>query len=209
MHPFVKKGLLLPASFLVSITAWGASFMPGDVFAAIGNSQVKVFTPTGTLITTLNDTSGSTYTTGMVFDSADNLYVTNFSVGTISQFNSSGTLLNPSFMSGGLSAPESILVNKSGDFIVGGPSAPTVNQYAATGGTPVVNYSVQGGNGTGGTDWTDLSADQHTLLYDGEGTELLSYNLATKTQNAAFATGLPGSSVFEFRIVPSGSLGTC
>ncbi len=185
---------------------WGASFSSGDVFAAIGTSQIKAFTPTGTLITTLNDGSGSTYTTGMVFDGAGNLYVTNFSTGNISKFDSTGTLVNSSFMSGGLSAPESILVNKAGNFIVGGPSAPTINQFAATGGTPTVNYSVQGGNGTGGTDWTDLAADQHTLLYDGEGTEILSYNLATKTQNAPFATGLPGSSVYEFRIIPSGSL---
>ena len=183
--------------------ARAASFTTGDVFAAVGNSQVKEFTPSGTLITTLNDGSGSTYTTGMVLDGAGNLYVTNFSVGTVSKFDSTGTLINSSYMSGGLSSPESILTNKAGNFLLGGP---VINQYSPADGTPTVNYSVQGGNGTGGTDWADLAADQKTLLYDGEGTEILSYNLSTKTQNAAFATGLPGSDVFEFRIIPSGSL---
>ncbi len=142
----------------------------------------------------------------MVFDRAGNLYVTNFSTANISKFDSTGTLVSSSYMHGGLSSPESILVNQAGNFLVGGPSGPTINQYAATGGTPTVNYSVQGGNGTGGTDWTDLAADQKTILYDGEGTEILSYNLSTKSQNAAFATGLPGGDVYEFRIIPSGSL---
>ncbi len=204
---FCLKGMLVACAIaLTSSGASAASFAVGDVFAAVGNSQVKVFTPTGTLLTTLSDSSGATYTTGMVFDGSNNLYVTNFDTGTISKFDPTGALLNSSFFHGGLNAPESILVNKAGNFLVGGPSTAVVNQYSAAGGTPTVNYSVQGGNGTQGTDWTDLSADQKTLLYDGEGTAILSYNLATKTQNAAFATGLTGSSVFEFRIVPSGTL---
>lgn len=198
--PLVCLGFALCCS-----NARSASFTTGDVFAAVGNSQVKVFTPSGTLITTLSDGSNATFTTGMVFDGSGNLYVTNFSAGNISKFDSSGALVSSSFMSGGVPAPESILVNKAGNFLVGGPSTPVINQYAPTGGTPTVNYSVMGGNGTGGTDWTDLAADQKTILYDGEGTEILSYNLATKTQNTPFATGLPGNRAFEFRIIPSGS----
>lgn len=204
---FCPKGVLVAGAIaLASSGASAASFAVGDVFAALGNSQVKVFTPTGTQLTTLSDSSGATYTTGMVFDGSNNLYVTNFDTETISKFDPAGALVNSSFFKGGVGAPESILVNKAGNFLVGGPTSAIVNQYSAGGGTPTVNYSVQGGNGTGGTDWTDLAADQKTLLYDGEGTAILSYNLATKTQNAAFATGLAGSSVFEFRIIPSGTL---
>ncbi len=102
--------------------------------------------------------------------------------------------------------PESILLNQAGNFLVGGPGAATILQYSSAGGAPTTTYTVQGGNGTGGTDWADLEPDQKTLLYDGEGTEILSYNLATNTQNAPFATGLPGSDVYEFRIISSGDV---
>jgi hypothetical protein len=203
LRGYVFKSILLMV-FLAGMASAG-TFAQGDVLVAIGNSEVNVFTPTGTLVTTLNDASGSTFTTGMVFDASGNLYVTNFSLGTVSQFDPNGNLLNSSFMAGGLSSPESILVNMAGNFYVTGPSAAQVNGYSAAGGSPTNTYNVQGGNGTGGTDWSDLAADQKTLLYDGEGTEILSYNLATQTQNAAFATGLPGSSVFEFRIIPGGA----
>jgi hypothetical protein len=99
----------------------------------------------------------------MVFDASGNLYVTNFSVGTVSQFDPNGNLLSSSFMSGGLSSPESILVNMAGNFYVTGPSAAQVNEYSAAGGSPTNTYNVQGGNGTGGTDWSDLAADQAWL----------------------------------------------
>jgi hypothetical protein len=178
----------------------------GSVLVAVGSSQVKVFSPTGTLLQTLNDGSGTTYTTGMVFDGSGNLFVTNFDAGNISKFDSNGNLVSSSFMTAS-NIPESILVNQAGNFLVGGPGAATILQYSPSGGSPTSTYTVQGGNGTGGTDWADLEADQKTLLYDGEGTTILSYNLATHTQNAPFATGLPGSpSVYEFRILPTGSM---
>ena len=190
---------------LVAVPALATTIPIGDVAVAVGNSQVKVFSPTGVLLETLNDGSGTPFTTGMVFDGSGNLYVTNFGAGNISKFDANGSLVSSSFMTAS-NIPESILINQAGNFLVGGPSStPTILQYSSAGGAPTATYSVQGGNGTGGTDWADLGADQNTLLYDGEGNRILSYNLATHTQNAPFATGLPGSSVFEFRIIPSGS----
>lgn len=194
------------SALLSSSTMWaGTPFAIGQVFAAVGNGQVKVFSPTGTLIQTLNDGTGSTYTTGMAFDASGNLYVTNFSLGTVSKFDSSGNLVSGSFLTGGLSSPESIVFDSAGHIFTGGPSAPKIYEFAATGGTPTATFNVTGGNGTGGTDWLDLAADQHTMLYDGEGTNILSYNVASSTQNAAFATGLPGGDVYAFRIIPSGT----
>ena len=188
-----------------TLTALAGPIPLGDVAVAVGSSQVKIFSPTGTLLETLSDSSGTSFTTGMVFDGADNLYVTNFSEGNVSKFDSNGILVSSSFMTAN-NTPESILVNQAGNFLVGGPGGPTILQYSSAGGSATVTYTVAGGNGTGGTDWADLEPNQQTLLYDGEGTEILSYNLATKTQNAVFASGLPGADVFEFRILPSGSL---
>lgn len=195
---------VVAAGVIISSTAWPAAIPVGDVVVAVGGGSAKVFSPTGVLQETLNDTSGSTFTTGMVFDGSGNLYVTNFSTNTISKFDSNGNLVAASFMTSSVT-PESILVNQAGNFLVGGPGAAVINQYSAAGGAPTTTYTVVGGNGTGGTDWTDLEADQSTLLYDGEGTVIKSFNLTTKTQNANFATGLPGAAVYEFRIIPSGT----
>jgi hypothetical protein len=197
---------ILLAAAAISALAGPITIASGDVVVAIGSSQAEVFTPSGTSLGILNDASGTAFTTGMVFDAAGNLYVTNFGADNVSQFGPTGTLLSSAFLTGATNTPESILVNQAGNFLVGGPGAATILQYSASGGAPTTSYTVAGGNGTGGTDWADLESNQQTLLYDGEGTEILSYNLATHTQNAAFATGLPGNDVFEFRILPSGSL---
>ena len=186
-----------------AIPALAISIPTGSVAVAVGNSEVKVFSPTGTLLETLNDGSSTSYTTGMAFDPSGNLYVTNFGAGNVSKFDSNGNLVNSAYLTAS-NTPESIILNQAGNFIVGGPSTNhTILQYSAAGGAPTATYNVQGGNGTGGTDWVDLAADQKTVLYDGEGTTILSYNLATHTQNAAFATGL-ANSVYALRIIPSG-----
>jgi hypothetical protein len=200
-HKFFGFALCLT---IVSSSAFAAAFTSGDVFAAIGNSQVEEFTPNGVLVQTLNDLSGSGFTTGMAFDGSGNLYVTNFSTGTVSKFNADGTLASTNFMIGGPSSNESIVVNQAGNFIVGGPSGSFFSQFSAAGGPPTTNYTVVGGNGTGGTDWSDLSADQHTLLYDGEGTTIKRFDLTTSTQLSDFGNA-PQASVFAFRIIPSGA----
>src|SRR5579864_6337464 len=99
--------IALAVLLLISITAFASDFQKGDVFVAVGNSTVEEFTPTGTLVQTLNDGSGSGFTTGMAFDSSGNLYVTNFSTGTVSEFNVHGALVTSSFISGQAS-PESM-----------------------------------------------------------------------------------------------------
>jgi hypothetical protein len=189
---------------VAAIPALGAAIPVGDVVVAVGNGSAKVFSPTGVLLETLNDGSNSSFTTGMVFDASDNLYVTNFDTPTISKFDASGNLVASSFMTAS-NTPESILVTGAGNFLVGGPGAASFLQYSAAGGSPTNTFNVAGGNGTGGTDWGDLEADQQTLLYDGEGTQIKTFNLATNTQGPLFATA-PNTSVFEFRIIPSGPL---
>ncbi|HEY6345265.1 MAG TPA: PEP-CTERM sorting domain-containing protein [Bryobacteraceae bacterium] len=203
-RPAVSLYILLSATAIPALAS-PVAFAVGNVYVAVGHSEVSVFTPTGTLLGTLNDGSATTYTTGMTFDSAGSLFVTNFGTDNISKFDSNGNLISSTFFTGADNTPESILVNAAGNFLVGGPTAAIVYQYSPSSGAPTTSYTVQGGNGTGGTDWTDLEANQTTLLYDGEGTEILSYNLATRTQNAPFATGLPGSDVYEFRIIPTGT----
>lgn len=103
----ILRGLLGSAAAIVlsgalngvQAAACSSPYVKGDVFASVGSSTVDVFTPNGILVCTLNDASGATFTTGSGFDAAGNFYVTNFGVGTVSQFDNSGTLLNSAYMS--------------------------------------------------------------------------------------------------------------
>ncbi len=94
----------------------------------------------------------------------------------------------------------------SGSSFVGGPGAATINQFNTATGALTNSYSVQGGNGTGGTDWTELqSGTGNNILYDGEGTAIRSFNLATMTQNPDFtsaATEAALTHIFAFRVIP-------
>ena len=109
--------------------------------------------------------------------------------------------------------PESIVIASSGPYagssFVGGPGAAVINQFNTATGALTTSYSVLGGNGTGGTDWTELqSGTGSNILYDGEGTKILSYNLATLTQNPDFTSPATEASldhIFAFRVIPSGT----
>jgi hypothetical protein len=195
--------------------ACSSPYVTGDVFASVGSSTVDVFTPTGTLVCSMNDASGAQFTTGSGFDAAGNFYVTNFSSGTVSKFNNSGALVNSSFISSN-NTPESIDNQSTGFYAglsnVGGPGAALINQYNTSTGALVHSYSVTGGNFTGGTDWTDTyNKTTGQIIYDGEGTRILSAILnpdGTTTQLADFssaATDAVLTHIFAMRTIPSGA----
>jgi hypothetical protein len=183
--------LLLATTTQANAAACSGPYVKGDVFASVGSETVDVFTPTGSPVCSLNDTTGSTFTTGSGFDSAGNFYVTNFSTGTVSKFNDTGGLVSSSFMT----PPPGTLAESinnvsvgpfSGSSFVGGSGA-VIDQYNTSTGALIKAFSVAGGNGTGRTDWVDLTLDGHTMLYDGEGNIIKSFDLATSTQNADFS----------------------
>ena len=213
-------GLLGSAALM---SAWGAMdegnaaacstpYVTGDVFASVGNSTVDVFTPTGTLVCTLNDTTGATFTTGSGFDAAGNFYVTNFSSGSVSKFNNSGGLVNATFMSSN-NTPESIDNQSTGFYagtsLVGGPGAALINQYTTSTGAQLHSFSVLGGNSTGGTDWVDTyNPTTGQVIYDGEGQVIHSAILnanGTVTQLADFSSGTGLDYIFAMRTIPSGT----
>jgi PEP-CTERM motif len=195
------KFLLIAASAALSMAATPAlavTFVAGDVFAAVGNSQVKHYSSTGVLIETLNTTVAGSFNTGMAFDTSGNLFVTNFSAGNISKFNNAGTLLSPAFVTTG-STPESIVFNAAGEFLVG--HAGPVKRYSATG-TLLQTYA----NFT--NDWIDLAADQKTLFHDDEGLIISRFDLSTNSALAPFANiGLNGgTNAFALRILGNGDV---
>lgn len=196
--------------FLVCLSACGlaagpvlaVAFNVGDVFAAVGNGRVKHFSPTGTLIETLDDTTGSQFDAGMCFDASGNLYVTNFSTSSISKFNNTGALVAANYITGIATSPESCVFDTAGNMYVGTADAPKQYKYSSTG-APIASFTVT--PDARGSDWIDLSADQCTMFYTSEGTMIKRFNVCTNTQLTDFATGLPGP-MYAFRILPGGGL---
>jgi PEP-CTERM motif len=199
--------------------ACSTPFVKGDVFASVGSSTVDVFMPTttgATFVCSMNDTTGTPFTTGSGFDAAGNFYVTNFGAGGVSKFNNSGGLVAATFMAAtGVTTPESVDNQSSGFYagssLVGGPSTPTINKYDTGFGTLIHSYSVTGGNGTGGTDWVDTyNPTTGQVIYDGEGTHVLSAILnanGTTTQLpdiSSAATEAALTHIFAMRTISSG-----
>jgi hypothetical protein len=171
-------------------------FNLGDVFAGIGNGRYNHFSPSGTLLETLDSGQGGFNTTGMCFDAAGNLYGTNFSSNSMSKFTNNGTLVG---LFGSFNAsPESCLV-------VG--SIMYTSQVFGTGdilkfnlsGTQLANYDVAR------SDWIDLAADQCTMFYTDEGPIIRRFNVCTNTALADFVN-VPGGAFYALRILPGGDV---
>jgi hypothetical protein len=177
------------AAALLALTAGpsqgshATTFQPGDVFVATGNGTVQWRHPDGTLHSTLATLQGGD-TTGMGFDTSGNLYVTNFDADSVSVFNTMGVLTG-TFGSGYNSHPESILFDAAGDAYVGQADGTADILKFDSAGTPLDSFDVA--TSVRGSDWIDLAADQCTMFYTSEGTEVKRYNVCTDTQLADFA----------------------
>ena len=76
----VSLGLLPDLSLIPPTEAAHTTFVDGDLFVSISNGQVQWHHADGTLNRTLTTAAGG-FTTGMAFDSAGNLYVTEWLAG--------------------------------------------------------------------------------------------------------------------------------
>jgi hypothetical protein len=201
--------LVLPVAIVAlpelgsTASANGVPLQNGDVLASVGNGEIDNYSPSGALNDTLNNGTNAHFTTGGCFDTSGDFFVANFDSNSLSEFGPDGSLLNSTWATDP-SNPESCTVDVHNDVFVGGPGAPIIYEYNSSG-TLINSFNVQGGSGTGGTDWVDLEADECTLLYTGQGSEILSYNVCTQTQNPDFATGLP-QPCFGLRIRPNGDV---
>ena len=186
--------------------AHAVAFQTGDVFAAIGSGQVQHWRPGAGLQATYN-TTRSGYTTGMAFDSSNNLYVTNFSDGTISRFDSNGALTDAVFANSPslANAPESIVFNAAGNFYVGHAGGNYDVALYNSAGTYSQSFDVT--TTPRGSDWIDLAADQQTLYYTSEGNTIYRYDVSTGTQLSNFSSLAGGSgAAYALRILGDGGV---
>jgi hypothetical protein len=176
----------------------GVAFQIGDVLAGVGTGQIKHFSPTGTLIQTLDNNTSSNEQTGMCFDSDGNLYSTNFSAASMSKFDNTGTLLQSVWASGFSARPESCVFDGT-DIYSGEVDGSSLIRQFAPDGTPGATWDPA--VGPRGVDWLDLAEDGCTMFYASEGSSIYRYDICTDTQLPNFADGIPGS-CFALRIRP-------
>lgn len=171
-----------------------APFVTGDVFAAVGSGEVFHYDKDGNFIETLNTTL-SGFTTGMAFDAAGQLYVTNFSANAVTVFDTNG--VRTGTFGSGYATPESIVFDLAGNVYVGNLGN-GIRKYDSTG-------TFQGTVIDTRVDFFDLSADQSTFVFGQEGNVVRTVsNAIPGVAGADFATGL--AQAFAMRFLPTGGL---
>jgi hypothetical protein len=178
-------------------------FQAGDVFAGVGYGVIRHYDKNGNFIENLAIPSGSTYNTGMAFDSSGNLYATDFWGSKVAKFNNAGSFLS-FFGSGYNYDPESIAIDASGRVYVGQADGTADILKFDSSGNLLASYNVA--TESRGSDWIDLASDQCTMYYTSEGKKIKRFNVCTNTQLSDFATGLPGSAAFALRILSNGGV---
>ncbi|MBX7043391.1 MAG: Ig-like domain-containing protein [Ignavibacteria bacterium] len=187
--------LLVMAITSLPVSQIYAQFQTGDVFVAVASGSVQWRRPNGTLVSTLNGGLGG-YTTGMAFDSAQNLYVTNFSNSVVHRFDRNGVQI--SNWGSGYSTPECIVFDGDWNSYVGNLGG-GFRKYDATG-----TFLAAVGGGTR-IDFADLQADQSTMLYTQEGTRIGRWDVVNNVALTDFATGL-GGQAYALRIRTNGDV---
>lgn len=199
MNRLARSAVIATTLITLCNPVLAAGITNGNVLVSVSNGQVNEYTPGGTYVQTLDTTLGG-FTTGMAFGPGGDLFVTAFSAGGITRFNSStGAIVPPNPFATPGSSPESLAFAANGTLFVG--RAGSNAQLYSTTGTLLQTYSM-GQN----TDWIDLAADQTTLYYNDEGGAIGKWNTATNTSAGAFAnnTSNGGTSSYALRILPNG-----
>ena len=157
----------------------------GQVFASIGNSNVAVYShgnpsavppASPSLMATLNDGLGETFTAGSAFDTAGNLYVADDYLGDVVEYSPTGSYMG--VFASGLQNPLSVAFDAAGNLYVGQQGTNTIAEFNSTGGL-VRNIGPVPTENTG-TDWITL-ANQCTIDYTSEGPDILSWNMCSNT----------------------------
>jgi len=196
----------MQTNFTRSAVADTPSYELGDVFAGVGDGEIKRFDPgTGALLNTLS--TGSPYVgdqqTGMCIDRDGNIYATNWFDGTMSKFDLHegldtypwGTFIG---------SPEDCKVNADGNIYVGEANGQRRLLLFDPAGTLLDSWTPA--VGPSGMDSFDLDADQCTILYTSQDDRIQRYDVCTDSQLSDFATGLSGDECLALRIRPSGEV---
>lgn len=165
------------------------AFAIGDLFigGGAGTGTVNRYSESGTLLQTINTGTGG-YETGMCFDSAGNMYQTNFTAASMTKFDSSGNVIANPWGGPWNGQPESCAIDQAGNVYVGSVGPGDLRKFDQNGNLLAVYAPAAEDRGI---DWIALASDQCTIYYASEGPSIKRFNVCTNTQLADFATGLP------------------
>jgi len=194
--------MTLSGSLWVAPTMASAAFTPGNILASVGEGLVKEFTPEGVLVNTYN-TGTNSITTGTVFDSSGDLFVTDFNGDAVTEFSPAGALVG-SFGSGYNADPESLALDSSGNVYVGQADGEHKVLKFDKSGNLLAEYSPE--TEARGTDWIAMASDDCTLYYTSEGHDVKRFNVCTNKQLPDFVDGLPGGEAYQLRFLPDGGM---
>jgi hypothetical protein len=185
---------LLPSSVMASAIAFG------DVMVSLRNGTVREYTQTGVLVQTLN-TGRTGELDGSAFDSAGNFYQSaGFTGGDVVKFNNNG-ILQGTFGSGYSGEPESLVFGSAGNVFVGEADTALMKEFSATG-APISSFTLV--RQDRGTDWVELAADQKTIYYTSEGSQIKRFDTSTNTQLTDFSN--VGGTEYALRLLSDGSV---
>jgi sugar lactone lactonase YvrE len=170
------------------------------LFVGISGGKVAEFDKSGTLLRTLNSNQGGSMT-GMAFDSAGNLYATNFTADTVSKFNPPGALLG-TYGSGYNCKPESIVFDSAGNAYVGETGCSHALLRFDAYGNLTASYTVA--TEAEGSDWIDLAPDGCTIFYTSQGPSVLRFDACNKNQMPPFSSALKEG--LALRVLPDGGV---
>jgi hypothetical protein len=197
----------------ITITISGTTgWVPGDVFAAVGNGQYQVYHNTGTstspnyvLVETLTDGSGNGFTHGCAFDSASNLFTTNITNTKVYKFDANPPHSILQTIDTNAQDPdghsESVFLDSSDNLFVGDAGGARLLLKYDPSGTFVTSFTPAPENE--GPDWTDLSANQRTVFYTSEGALIKRFDVFADSQLSDFATIVDASGTANpLRLLP-------
>lgn len=186
------SGVVVVASLVYAAPAQAATWVVGDVFLGVAGGNYQVRSATGVLKETVN--GGSGFTTGCAFDKLGNLYGTFFSSNAVVKFDQTHPHA-PSNFGSGYATPESIVFDAAGNVFVGNVNN-GIRMYDANGVfiKTVINTRV---------DFFDIAADQDTILYTQEGSDIKRVSISTGASLPNFTTGT-ATQAFAIRILPDG-----
>jgi hypothetical protein len=151
----------------------------------------------GVLLDTLNTGQGG-FTTGSAFDTAGNFYVTNFSAASVTKFAGPGDPHTASLFGGGYpSSPESIVFAANGNVLVGSVGG-GIREFDAAGN--FIKTIVAGTR----VDFFDLAADQDTIIFGQEGSQILTASRSSGLQTGTFTSS--ANNAFAMRFLPGGGV---
>lgn len=173
------------------------------MFASVGAGAVALYTSRGDPLVQLRTRSRSSEEKGLCFDTAGNLYVTNFDVSTISKFDGRGRLTQDPWGGRFSKDPESCAADAAGRVYVGEAHGAKRILKLTSGGKLLAAYKPRGENE--GPNWIDLAADQCTLFYTSAGSGVKRFDVCRGRQLPDFARA-PDGQCYALRLRPNGDV---